>query len=84
MGIERWSDEKMAQLAWIIIITSFLASVTILLTYGWYTSNQEREIMVAKGYNECVVYVPNTGTVETVWQKECQVLKFYPGTVIRK
>ena len=84
MAIEKWSDEKMVQLTWIIGITSFLTSITILFTYGWYTSNQEREIMSAKGYNECIVYIPNTGNIETVWQKECQVLKLYPGIVIRK
>ena len=84
MAIENWSDDKVSNMSIASVIIVFLISVTFLMAYGWKTSNDERELMSKAGYQECVVYIPNLGSYDTVWQKKCQVIKMYPGTVIKK
>jgi hypothetical protein len=84
MAIENWSGEKVVTLFWTIIIFTIITSILILITYRWYTSLEEKKIFADHNYTECIVYIPNTATSHRVWQKECQIIKLYPGVVIRK
>jgi len=84
MAIENWSEGKVVALFWTIIAFTFITGVFILLIYNWYTSLEEKKIFADHNYTECMVYIPNTATTHKAWQKECQIIKLYPGVIIKK
>jgi hypothetical protein len=82
MAIKDWGDNQTETLAWTILGVWFLTMIVALFTYDWYTNNQERQMMIDHNLSQCSVYNPNTGKTNLLWQKECQVIKLYPGVII--
>ena len=84
MAIENWSDDKVTTVAITTMVSIILFLLVSLWAYSWKTDIQEHKIMTNNGYQECTIYIPNTGDSRKVWQKKCQILKLYPGTIIKK
>ena len=84
MAIENWSSEKINSISLTGVIITFIISVAFLIAYGWKTSNDEKEMMAKLEYQECVIYIPNLGSYDKAWQKKCQIIKMYPGIILKK
>jgi len=77
MGISELTDSAISSISFAVTIIFVICSITLLFIYSWVTDNELSKMMIDHHYQECAVYIPNTGNVLHLWQKECQVIEMY-------
>jgi len=84
MAIDDWSDNKFGNLLITIFIMGMGFFIITSIMLANYLEENKIKYFIDNGYQECLVFNPNIGEQQKVWQKKCQKIDTYYKIAIKK